>query len=108
MLCVTLLALFIIGRAWRNTTPVIRFRARYMLVAVLAARMGGLADLVQGLSGRLPLTGALGSTVALAILAVATARLEVVAVHPLALDLVVYSGLGAVYAGAGFGDRKST
>ena len=98
----TLLALFIIGRAWRNTNPVIRFRARYMLVAVLAASIGGLADLVQGLSGR-PLTGALGSTVALAILAVATARLEVVAVHPLALDLVVYSGLGAVYAGAGFG-----
>lgn len=95
----TALALFIIARAARDPHPAIRSRAKYMLMAVLAASLGGIADMIQGLAGHLPLTGALGSALALAIIAVATARIEGVAIHPLSLDLVVVGALGIAYFG---------
>lgn len=95
----TALALFIIARAARDPHPAIRSRAKYMLLAVLAASLGGIADMIQGLAGHLPLTGALGSALALAVLAVATARIEGVAIHPLSLDLVIVGALGISYFG---------
>lgn len=94
----TLAAIAMSWAASRSENSSLRIRARYLLAAVVAASVGGLIDLAQGISGRLPATGVLGGAVALAILGVATARLEVVAIHPLTLDLAVYGGLALVYA----------
>lgn len=98
----TLAAFGMTWTALRSTHPVVRFRARYLIIAILAASVGGLADLAQGIGGHPPAAGVLGGAIALAILAVATARLEVVATHPLALDVTVYGAMAAVYAGLAF------
>ncbi len=98
----TLAAFGMTWTALRSTHPVVRFRARYLTVAILAASVGGLADLAQGISGHAPAAGVLGGAIALAILAIATARLEVVATHPLAMDMTVYGAIVAVYAGLAY------